>query len=181
MCLSVCRKEGTVTLVIDIAIQHFDISGSDRLLVGNLDIVLRTDVNEAKGNRRQAGNGVVPVGDAEVAARLSRNVIAELRTGNAGCAECVERDLQAVVAKICGSESSNSAAERMADDGNLVGGICSLCLLDRGYDALASLQPRCPKASMHSASGTEICGNGIEREVRDPVTDRLGAAESNND
>lgn len=132
-------------------------------------------------NGRQTRNGVVDVGDAELAAGLVGDEVDKDVVAHAGRSVGEDVDVEALSAKIRSRESSNGTAERVArgDDAEVrVGGDG---LADGGGGVVGDFVPGVVEAVVDLAAVGEGAVFEAEDDVGDEVADVVAAADGEDD
>lgn len=89
VCIDVQKQLSRVPTKIEASTVDADVARSHGNVIFRLDVVLRADVHEAKGNRGQTWDRIVVVRNAVVATRLIGDIVADLSSTDAGSAEGV--------------------------------------------------------------------------------------------
>lgn len=138
----------SVPLEVRRALVCLNVRRLDGLVVGLVDVVLRTDVRKVQDDRRDVWHRVVPVRNTVVSTCLRGDVVCELGAGYARCAKGVERHCVPVVPQVCGCERGYRPTEGVACCFDLVRWVCRRKCLDGCHDGCASVEPGLPKAAV---------------------------------
>lgn len=141
---------------------------------------LRGGMAVAEDDGRQAGNGVVGVGDAERGARLARGVVGKDIVTDTGRAKGVNIDLVAIAAEVSTTKNGNGAAQRVTGNHDSVAGVALQTLFDSRVSAILDLVPGCSKASVDFAARGEVTVLPREDDIGNEVADVVATTDRNN-
>ena len=118
--------------------------------------VLGGGVAVVEDDGREAGNGVVAVGDAELGAGLGRDELGEDAVADAGRAVGVDVDCVAGLAEVGGSDGGCGTAERVAGCDDLVAGVGGRGGFDTGENGRLDLEPGGVETGVEETAEGEI-------------------------
>lgn len=169
-----------VSLEVHVSIENGDLVVGDGSVVRRGDIVFRADVHVAHSQERQLGHGVVIVSEAVVVAlvgdELGQRLVGHTRRGVG-----VQDRVVILRAQVRSCERGDGGAETVAHDNDLVVAVFGLQLIQGLDDAVADDLPGGPEAQFGLAAVAQSWVGLGEGCVGDPVADRVGATESDDD
>lgn len=124
-----------------------------------VDPVLRAGVAVVEQEGRQAGDGVVGVGDAVLAARLGGDVFGEGEVADARGAVCVQVSRDASVAERGRGERGDGTPKGVAGGDHGEGRVGRAGGLDRGEGTGGDFGPGGVEAGVDETAGGEVAGD----------------------
>lgn len=143
--------------------------------------VLGRNVTVLEQDGRKTRNGVVHVGDTELAAGLGSDEVGKDVVAHAGRAIRVDVDVVALRAQSCGCERGNGAAERVAGGDDAEARVSGDGLANGGGGGVGDFVPGVIEAVVDLAAGSEGAVGEGEGDVGDEVAEVVAAADGEDD